>query len=393
MDRKKEIKGFLAGILCTVMIGGAVFGVWYNFGQDEVLNTSTLKKAKQIEKLIDKNYLEEADSEKLETYIYKGLVAGLGDPYSGYYTQEEFQELTQSTDGEYKGIGVSLQQNVRTGEVTVTKCYEGSPGARAGILPGDVIQLVNGESTVDRELTEIVKSIKSSDNDSVSLEIIREGESQPLNLDVPLEEVEIPMVEYEMLEDNIGYIQINEFAEVTENQYLAAFEELSSKGMERMIVDLRGNPGGLLSSVCNILEHILPEGLIVYTEDKYGSRNEYMCSGENELKVPMAVLVNGSSASAAEIFSGAVQDYGIGKLVGTTTFGKGIVQSMIPLSEGDAVKLTISKYYTPKGRNIHETGLEPDVEVELNEELKQKVTIEKAEDNQLQKAIEVVKGL
>ena len=163
--------------------------------------------------------------------------------------------------------------------------------------------------------------------------------------------------------------------------------------MERLIIDVRNNPGGLLTSVCNILEDILPKGLIVYTEDKDGNREEYTCSGENELKIPLAVLVNGNSASASEIFAGAIQDYGTGTIVGTTTFGKGIVQSLIPFTDGSAIKTTTAKYYTPSGKCIHGTGIEPDVEVELNENLEQKTSISHEEDNQLQKAIEVVKGL
>ena len=357
------------------------------------MNNSTVKKAKLIEGIIDEYYLEDIDKEELESYLYKGLVAGLGDPYSGYYTSEEYTKLNESTGGEYLGVGVVLQQDAKTGIVSITRCYEGAPGAKAGLLPGDVIYKVNGETTTDKELTEVVKIIKASEDKTAHLEIAREGESDYLSLDIPLEHVEVPMVEHEMLEDHIGYIQIYEFAEVTAAQYESAFQDLQSQGMERLIVDLRDNPGGLLISVCDILEQILPKGLIVYTEDKNGGRKEYTCDGEHELQIPLTVLVNENSASASEIFSGAVQDYGIGKLVGTTTYGKGIVQMPIPLTDGSAVKLTIAKYYTPKGRNIHGTGIHPDVEVELDEGLRQQVKIEQSEDNQLQKAIEVVKGM
>ena len=163
--------------------------------------------------------------------------------------------------------------------------------------------------------------------------------------------------------------------------------------MERMIIDVRNNPGGLRTSVCDLLEDMLPEGLIVYTEDKEGERQEYTCDGENELDMPLVVLVNGNSASASEIFAGAIQDYGTGTLVGTTTFGKGIVQSLIPFTDGSAVKTTTAKYYTPSGRCIHGTGIEPDVEVELTKGLEQKSVLTYEEDNQLQTAIDTVKGL
>ena len=207
-----------------------------------------------------------------------------------------------------------------------------------------------------------------------------------------LEEVNIPVVQSEMLEDNIGYIALYEFTEQTEPQYMEAFEALKDQGMERLIIDVRNNPGGLLTSVCDILEDILPEGLIVYTEDKNGEREEYTCDGENELDIPLAVLVNGNSASASEIFAGAIQDYSKGTIVGTTTFGKGIVQSLIPFNDGSAIKTTTAKYYTPSGKCIHGTGIQPDVEVELSEGLEQETSISHEEDNQLQKAIEVVKG-
>ena len=343
MDRKKYIKGFLLGVLCTALMGGGVLGYLWQQDQKGVLNASTVKKAKVIEGIIDEYYLEDIDEEELEDYLYKGLVAGLGDPYSGYYTSEEYAKLNESTDGEYLGVGVVLQQDARTGIVTITRCYEGAPGAKAGLLPGDVIYKVNGEAVMDKELTEVVKIIKGSEDKTAHLEIAREGESDYLSLDIPLEHVEVPMVEHEMLEDHIGYIQIYEFAEVTTAQYESAFQDLQSQGMERLIVDLRDNPGGLLLSVCDILEQILPKGLIVYTEDKNGNKKEYTCDGENELQIPLAVLVNENSASASEIFSGAVQDYGIGKLVGTTTYGKGIVQELFRFEDDTRIKITTAE--------------------------------------------------
>lgn len=208
MDRKKYIKGFLLGVLCTALMGGGVLGYLWQQDQKGVLNASTVKKAKVIEGIIDEYYLEDIDEEELEDYLYKGLVAGLGDPYSGYYTSEEYTKLNESTDGEYLGVGVVLQQDARTGIVTITRCYEGAPGAKAGLLPGDVIYKVNGEAVMDKELTEVVKIIKGSEDKTAHLEIAREGESDYLSLDIPLEHVEVPMVEHEMLEDHIGYIQI-----------------------------------------------------------------------------------------------------------------------------------------------------------------------------------------
>ena len=394
MEQGKFKKGFILGIVCTLIIGGLKV---YDVIQDNERNQgavtdSFVQKAKYIEDTVKESYTGEVDDEEMEEYMYKGMMASLGDPYSAYYTSEEYEELTTETTGSYKGIGVVMQQDVTTGEVKVVRCYEGAPGAKAGLLPEDVLIQVNGESISGLELSEVVDKVQNS-KDSVHLTVSREGESEYLEIDVSLEEVNIPVVDHEMLEDQIGYIALYEFTEQTESQYKEAFEDLESQGMERLIIDVRNNPGGLLTSVCNILEDILPKGLIVYTEDKDGNREEYTCSGENELKIPLAVLVNGNSASASEIFAGAIQDYGTGTIVGTTTFGKGIVQSLIPFTDGSAIKTTTAKYYTPSGKCIHGTGIEPDVEVELNENLEQKTSISHEEDNQLQKAIEVVKGL
>lgn len=396
MEQGKFKKGFILGIVCTLIIGGGGLKV-YDVIQDNERNQgavtdSFVQKAKYIEDTVKESYTGEVDDEEMEEYMYKGMMASLGDPYSAYYTSEEYEELTTETTGSYKGIGVVMQQDVTTGEVKVVRCYEGAPGAKAGLLPEDVLIQVNGESISGLELSEVVDKVQNS-KDSVHLTVSREGESEYLEIDVSLEEVNIPVVDHEMLEDQIGYIALYEFTEQTESQYKEAFEDLESQGMERLIIDVRNNPGGLLTSVCNILEDILPKGLIVYTEDKDGNREEYTCSGENELKIPLAVLVNGNSASASEIFAGAIQDYGTGTIVGTTTFGKGIVQSLIPFTDGSAIKTTTAKYYTPSGKCIHGTGIEPDMEVELNENLEQKTSISHEEDNQLQKAIEVVKGL
>lgn len=391
---KNKVKGFVTGVLCTVLIGGGIFGGCYVLSnKDHAVNQESVQKAKAIESLIDKYYLDKIDNDELESYLYKGLMAGLGDPYSTYYTAEEYKELTEDTEGVYRGIGVTMQKDVSTGAVTVVKCFEGAPGAEAGLQPQDQLVKVNGEDITDKELSEVVKMIKTSESDTVTLTILREGESDYREVEVTLDTVEAPMVEHEMLDNKIGYITINQFAETTASQYETALEDLNNQGMERLIVDVRDNPGGLLTSVCDVLDSMLPEELLVYTEDKNGKKSEYNATGTDQFDKPMVILVNGNSASAAEIFSGALQDYKVAKLVGTTTFGKGIVQQIFNLSDGSAVKMTISKYYTPSGRCIHGTGLEPDIEVDLPDELKNQVSIDKSEDTQLQKAIETVKEM
>ena len=403
------LKGFLSGVCAMLVIAGIVLfakgemikreGIVPEAEQEaETEYTDTLhldkerleRKIENIESVINQYYLDEIDQDEVESWMYKGLIAGLGDTYAAYYTKEELEKTTEASSGSYNGIGAVLSQDRTTGLITIVRCYEGTPSAESGLLPGDVLYSINDTQVTDKDLTEVVSMIKTEPGDTVKIEVVREGENDYLSFDVARAPIEVPTVNSEMLDGNIGYIEITEFDTVTEEQFKRALSELESQGMEKLIIDLRNNPGGVLSTVCNMLEQILPEGLIVYTEDKEGNRTEYKSDGKHEFTKPLAVLVNGNSASASEIFAGAVKDYGIGTLVGTKTFGKGIVQRIVNLNDGTAVKLTVSKYYTPKGNNIHKVGIEPDVEVELDESLKQQVTIEKSEDNQLQKAIEVL---
>ena len=233
----------------------------------------------------------------------------------------------------------------------------------------------------------MVSLIRGEENTSVHLTLIREGEEDYVEVDVTRRQVESPTVEYEMLDNNIAYIQITEFDQVTIDQFTEALAVCKGSDMEGLILDLRSNPGGSLNAVCEIARKILPKGLIVYTEDKYGAKEELTCDGNNEIQVPMVVLVNDYSASASEILAGAIQDYGKGILMGTQTYGKGIVQRVIALSDGSAVKLTISHYYTPNGRNIHEVGIEPDVIVEFDGE----AYYNDGFDNQLEEAVTYMK--
>lgn len=353
------------------------------------LNLGQVKhKTGEIEALINAYYLDEIDGQQVEDTMYTGMVAGLDDPYSVYYSKEELESMEEATAGEYSGIGATLSQDPETKEISVVSCFTGTPAEEAGLLPGDVITGWNGSSVLDMELSELVSKIKTDPDEHLTLSIERDGEE--LEVELTRRVVEIPTVEYEILEDQIGYIRLLEFDEVTAQQFEDAMADLEIQGMEKLIIDVRNNPGGVLQTVCDMLDQLLPEGMIVYTEDKNGKRKEYTSDGEHQFTKPLAVLVNGNSASASEIFAGAVQDYGIGTIVGTTTFGKGIVQKIFYLSDGTGLKLTVAKYYTPKGHDIHKKGIRPDVEVELDEVLQNQSSISHEEDNQLQKAISVL---
>ncbi len=392
MKNREFWKGTVAGALVVACVTvGAYTGAGLATKDTVLGNRKCRSKLAYLENLIDEYYLGDKDEDKLEEGLYTGLLYGLDDPYSRYYTAEEYEAENSSSQGTYVGIGILMEKNTEGG-VKIVKCYEGGPGEEAGLKEGDIISAVDGEDITDKEVSEVADIVRNSDKDSVVLTIHREDVEDAMEITVPITDVELPSVFHEMLDSNIGYIRITEFKGVTSDQYQEAFDDLQEQGMEKLIVDLRDNPGGLLTSVCDILRKILPKGLIVYTEDKDGNREEETCDGKNELQIPLAVLVNESSASASEIFAGAVQDYGIGTIVGATTYGKGVVQSIRQLADGSAVKLTIANYYTPRGNNINKIGIKPDIEVSLDSSLlnKDKDEITHDEDNQLQEAIKAV---
>lgn len=289
----------------------------------------------------------------------------------------------QETEGIYYGIGAYLMLDPDTGLGKVSGVIENTPAEEAGLRADDLIYLVDGETTMGLELSEIVARVKGEEGTTVHLTIYREGETDYLEIDVERRKIEAPTVKYEMLKNNIGYIQITEFDEVTTDQFTEALAVVKGSGAKGLILDLRGNPGGSLNTVIDIARQLLPKGLIVYTEDKYGERDEYNCDGKRELDIPLVVLVNGNSASASEILAGAIKDYRKGVLIGTTTFGKGIVQRVLPLTDGTALKLTISAYYTPNGNNIHGVGIEPDIVCEFDGD----AYYDDGVDNQLERAL------
>ena len=395
-------KGFITATLLFIVLGilCVVIGVAVRISQmkeyesqnSQGSSLTTQDKEVQLklgllESYIREYYLEDIDEEDLKDYLYYGLVAGLGDPYAAYYNEEETQSMLDSSSGSYCGIGAMFSQNMITGVVTVSRVYEGFPSYEAGILPEDILIKVEGEDITGQDLTHIVTQIKGEEGTEVTVTMLR-GEEE---IDFTMERrvIEVPTVEHEMLANGVGYIMVSEFDGVTDEQFHEALVDLQAQGMESLVIDLRNNGGGSVESVSNIADELLPEGPIVFTEYKGEERTE-RSSDASCVEIPMAVLMNGNSASASEILAGALQDYEAAKIVGTQSYGKGIVQSVIDLQDGTALKLTTAKYYTPDGNNIHEIGITPDVEIDLPEELKTMVEIPFEEDVQLQKAIEVL---
>ena len=320
-------------------------------------------KLNAIDSVLESFYFGDVDDETAKDNIYKAYLSSYGDKYTMYYTADEYKALKESTNGKFYGIGAVCQLSGEGG-VLLVDVYDNGAGYQAGLWSGDRVVNVDGRDITDMELSSAVALIKGDKGTSVTLEVIRGTER--LTFSAVRDAVEAKTVSYTLLDNNIGYLSISQFEEVTTKQFKAAVEDLQSQGMKGLVIDIRNNPGGLLDTVVGMLKYMLPDGLIVYTEDKQGNRKEYKGQDNDEFNLPLAVIVNGNSASASEIFAGAIQDYGKGTIIGTQTYGKGIVQTVKPLTDGSAIKFTIAKYFTPKGQDIHGKGVTPDMVVEYD---------------------------
>lgn len=399
-DRRIYKKGMRKGICMTLVVvllltaaGSIVLRrngfVFTSFALDkkitgEVLSEPVQKKVAEVLSALSAYYYEDIPMEKLPDGMYAGMVDALGDRYTTYFTKEEYLDYVSGSNGTYYGIGAVLSQDRKSGIISISRVYEGSPAEKAGLQKGDIFVSADGVSAEGIDITEFVTHVKGDKGTKVKLVMERDGKKKKFT--VIRDEVEVPTVEHQMLKNHTGYISILEFDKVTTDQFKTALKDLKKQGMTSLIVDVRDNPGGMVSSVTEILDEILPKGLLVYTQDKSGKKTEYK-SDSNELGMPLAVLVNENSASSSEIFAGAIKDYKYGTLIGTKTFGKGIVQVLLPLSDGSAIKVTTAKYFTPKGNYIHEVGIEPDVKLEYKQ---QKTEYDINKDNQVQKALEIL---
>lgn len=402
-SRGSFIKGLIIGVLATLFLSTAVLisvGVMRsqantssNGGNDGVKSALSDKVQSKVNELLGYVHLyfyDEIDEEKLANGIYSGLMEGLDDKYTEYYTKQEYADLQISATQNYYGIGAGLMQDKESMQVTIDHIYEGSPAEFAGLKEGDTIVQVEDIEAASMELSDLVTHIRGEEGTMVHLQIYREGETDYLEFDVKRANIDLPTVEHKMLDEKIGYIHILEFGAPTVSQFETAVSELTSLGMKALVLDVRDNPGGMITAVTGVLDDILPEGTVVYTQDKYGKRQDYTSDDEKQMQCPLAVLMNGNSASASEILAGAIRDFEYGTLIGTKTFGKGIVQSILPLSDGDAIKLTTAKYFTPKGENIHGTGILPDVELEYEYSGDKEGEYNELLDNQVQKAMEIL---
>lgn len=385
--------GFLTGIIAVLLLIGVIWGGAHlisivrgeNFVSGSISKDDVEDKLDQIGTLISKYYLyaDKIEGDVLADGIYSGYAEALGDPYTEYYDEEETKALLETTSGEISGIGAAISKNTNTNEITIVNVYDGSPADIAGVQKGDIVYAVDGKDVAGQELDTVASWMKGEKGTKVTLTVLRDGEKNEFCAVRDI--IQIQTVEYEMKADKTGYIAVSEFDDVTYDQFKTALDDLETQGMEGLIIDLRGNPGGNLTTVTDMLKLILPEGTIVSTKDKYGNTEEITCDGSNKFTKPLVVLVNQYSASASEIFSGAVQDYGIGEIVGMTTYGKGVVQQIFFLGDGTSLKVTMAEYYTPSGRSINGEGIKPDVEVEYEYDEGDPLS-----DNQLERAMEEI---
>ncbi len=394
MDKKSFFKGLVAGILVMVLCTGALRLVSVRRAGSSSGNTASMtmdQKIGTIANLLNKYYVEEVDFDKMEEGAYAGIVDSLGDPYTSYMPASQLKDFYDDINGSFYGIGVEVVMDPQSSTVLVVAPIENTPAYEAGIQPGDRIIKVNGADIRGKDINEIVGMIKGEEGTTVSVTVQRDSSGEILEMDLERGAVNVSSVRHEMLEDGIGYLRITQFNRNTYEQFMEAYNDLTQQGEKGLIIDLRNNPGGDFDVVKKIADELVPEGTLVYTIDKAGNREDTY-SDAKCIQVPLCVLVNGYSASASEILSGAVQDLGAGKLVGTQTFGKGLVQGLYSLKDGSGIKITIQKYYTPKGVCIQGEGITPDYVVELPDTVTNVLHVGEEEDTQMQKAIEVIRA-
>ena len=400
-EKKKKgfWKGFAAGLIVAVLVVSLVGGTRFFLKDSEssssesknLLDEDTKDKLSEIEKLLDKYYLYDVDEDAMEEGLYAGVLSGLDDPYTVYYSKEEADEYKESMSGTFQGIGVTIVSDKDTGTVKINRVYEDSPAEAAGLKAGDYFVKVAGKSCKDMDVTAVASAVRGDAGTTVDITVSRDGEE--LDFTIERQSIDAQTVDSYMLDDAIGYIYVMEFDTNTYDAFDAAYKNLQEQGMTGLIIDLRENPGGDVNVCTKMLDDLLPEELFVYTEDKNGTVQNYEGTGDDQIDIPLVLLVNGDSASASEIFTGALQDYGVATVIGTTTYGKGVVQVLLNLDDGSMIKVTTANYYTPKGRNLNGEGITPDIEVELDGSLGYVLGDKPVSDNdaQLQKAIEVLK--
>ena len=398
-------KGSSTVVVVTITMLVTILGCYvvgklmlYSYLLDNTMEYSSddFDKLKVVKNIIDKAYLNDYEEEKLMDATIEGMLEGINDPYAAYYNKDAFESFHTQTEGEYEGIGIYVSYDTAKNMPIIITPIIGSPAAEAGIMPGDYIQYVGDLHASSATYEELVDAIKGKIGSKAKIGLIRYNEDESyeeIELQVERKKIDINPITEEVYEGNIGYIKMTSFDEVSYDEFKKKYDDLiKNKNVSGLIVDLRNNPGGILQVCTNITDLLVPEGKIVYTVDKAGNE-EAIYSDKNCISIPLVILVNEGSASASEVLTGAVKDYGTGKVIGTKTYGKGVVQTLKSLGDGTYIKLTTSEYFSPKGNKINEAGITPDIEVELPEDLKDAYNLKYEEDAQLQRAILEMKNM
>lgn len=358
--------------------------------------TNNFTKLDRVKSIIESSYLREYDDEKLLDASISGMLAGLDDPYAAYYNEKSFESFYTQTEGEYEGIGIYVSYDEEKHMPIIITPIVGSPAADAGVLPGDYIEYVEDLDAATVSYDELIDAIKGKIGTKVKIGLLRPKEDETyeeIELEVERQKIDVNPVTVDVYENNIGYIKLTSFDEVSYDDFKKAYTNLVKyQKVKGLIVDLRNNPGGILQVCTKITDMLVPKGKIVYTIDKAGNE-EAIYSDKTQIEIPLVVLVNEGSASASEVFSGAIKDYGVGKIIGTKTYGKGVVQTLKSLGDGTYIKLTTSEYFSPNGNKIDGVGVEPDIVVELPEEIENYYNPSYEDDLQLQRAIEEMKKM
>ena len=384
-------KNLIILLLIVALVGGGIATGFDRFvftddvrisGEDYEVYQSMLKRYGKVEALynmLEQYYYTDLDAEQLEEGMCKGLFDATGDPYTSYMTKEQYENLLINTTGELEGIGVTVGASTEN-QIIVVSTVKGSPAESVGLQSGDIIVAVDGKEYKGSELDLAVANMRGKAGTKVTVTYLRGGKRQEAM--ITRAKITLESVYAEELDDNIGYIYISSFENKTAEDFKKELDAFEVKGVDGVIIDLRNNGGGLVDAAVEVADELLDEGILAYAEGK-GQDRTYMNTKEGKTTVPYVILINEGTASASEIIAAGVQDNKGGKIIGTTSFGKGVIQSMAPLKAGDAIKMTVAQYFSPKGHVIHEVGVKPDVEVELNENSRV--------DTQLQKAIEILK--
>lgn len=376
----KILKTIIAVLLIAIISSISTLGlIYYALGFNEQ-GFSNLMRFIAAYRFIETKYVNDTDDVKLIDGAIDGMVKSLNDPHSNYLSPKMYKTLMEQTEGSFAGIGVVMGMDNEQ-KIHIVGIMENSPGQKAGLQEGDEILAVDGVPVTQMAFDEVAAHVRGQAGTDVVLTIMRDNANQDIT--ITRDNIKLKTVGHKMLDNNIGYIQIVSFSEDTANEFNEAYNDLKNQGMKALVLDLRNNPGGLLTTCVEIAKKLVPKGEIVSIVDKQGNKETYSSSLEAP-EYPLVVLINKNSASASEILSGAIQDTKAGTIIGNTSYGKGSVQTILPMFEDDAVKLTIAKYYTPSGRSIDGTGITPDIEINLDENA--------TSDTQLDKALEVLKA-